>query len=205
MILEGKVGPVVAADGSDVQLRFDKTGALMVSQAHAPYQEAVARGNVYSAMSQTGCVWSVGLTAIYTGVLVSNPNGSGKVLSILAAGFSERVQPAGIQDVSLAGNFSTTEVTHSVPGVPVNLQVGNSNIGTGKWDTGATMPVAPKYLLPLIGGKVSALLSVAASISLVNIGGLIQLLPGAYCCIAAFTVGAAVGQMGAIVWEELNL
>ena len=54
MILEGKVGPVVAADGSDVQLRFDKTGALMVSQAHAPYQEAVARGNVYSAMSQTG-------------------------------------------------------------------------------------------------------------------------------------------------------
>ena len=191
-------------DGFVDRMRYGRSGDLIVSQGHGRYQEAVSRGNVFSAMSQTGCVWTVGLATTYTGVCVSNPNGSGKKLSILAAGFSERVAPAGIQDVSLAGAFSTTDVTHSVPGVPLNMQVGNSSIGVAKFDTGATLPVAPKYLLPLIAGKTSAALSTASSIALVEIGGLVEVKPGGFVIIACFTVGAAVGQMGCIIWEQFN-
>ncbi len=205
MGIEGIVGPVQLGDGSVFRGRYSKTGALLVSQTNARYQEAVQRGNVYVAMNQTGCVWSVGLTATYTGCCVSNPNGSGKILSILAAGFYEVVAPAGIQAVALAAGFSTTNVTHSVAGVPINMLIGSSAIGSGKWDTGATMAVAPSYVYPLELGKTSAALSTASGIAVNDVGGLIQLLPGAYIIIATFTATAAVGGMGAIIWEELAL
>ena len=205
MEMDGRVHVSNWPQGSMVdRLRFGRSGGLVVAQGHGMYQEAVAQGNVYSAMSQTGCIWTVGLATIYTGVCLSNPNGSGKKLSVLAAGFSERVAPAGIQDVSLAGAFSATDVTHSVAGTPVNLQIGTGSIGVAKFDTGATLPVAPKYLLPLIAGKTSAALSTASGIALVHIGGLVELKPGGFVIIACFTVGAAVGQMGCILYQEIN-
>lgn len=202
-IAEGKVGLVSLADGVASQLRFDKTGALVVTEGHGRYQEAVLRGNVYSAMNQTGCVWTVGLATTFTGLCVSNPNGSGKILSIIGAGFYEVVAPAGIQAVGLAVGYSTTEVTHSVPGTPRNMLIGGAGVGLAKCDTGATLPVAPTYVMALQTGKTSAALSTASALAHADIGGLIQLKPGAFIIICCFTVGGAAGSMGSFVWEEL--
>ena len=83
------------------------------------------------------------------------------------------------------------------------MLVGSPNAAVGLVATGATLPAAPVYLLPLIGGKTSAALSVGSSICTVDVGGLIVMAPGSYLIIACFTVGAAVGQMGCIVWEEI--
>ncbi|HUS97565.1 MAG TPA: hypothetical protein VMX97_12565, partial [Hyphomicrobiaceae bacterium] len=98
-----KVGPISAALEQKHQARSEETGAMVVTQAHGSYFEAAKRGVVFTAHSQTGCIWTVGLATTYTGVAVSNPLGSGKNLSILAAGFQEVVQPAGIQAAWLAG------------------------------------------------------------------------------------------------------
>jgi len=199
-----KVGPISAALEQKHPVRSEESGSLVVSQAHGAYFEAAKRGVVFTAHSQTGCVWTVGLATTYTGVAVSNPLGSGKNLSILAAGFQEVVQPAGIQAAWLAGGYSTTAVTHSVPGVPVNMLLGGA-IGVGKFDTDATLPVAPSILIPLTVGKISAVLSTSAGPILTHVKGLVCVPPGGFVIVAAFTVGAAVGQYGCIVWEEVPI
>ena len=204
MKAEGRVGEISAATGSVNPLVTDTIGSLLVAQGAGDYATSVAKGNVYSGANQTGCVWSVGLHKTNTGLALTNPVGSGKNLVILKAGFTERVVPGGIQDVWLAGGSSTTAVTHSVAGTPRNMLVGQAAANVGLIDTGATLPDDPVYLLPLIGGKTSAALSVASTICVVDVGGLIVMAPGSFVIIATFTVGAAVGQMGCIIWEEID-
>ena len=204
MQADGRVGEIKAALGSVNPLVTDKMGSTLIAQSSGAYATAVKKGNVYSGANQTGCIWTVGLATTNTGLALTNPVGSGKNLIILKAGFSERVAPAGIQDVWLAGGSSTTAVTQSVPGTPRNMLVGAPNAAVGLVATGATLPAAPVYLLPLVGGKTSAALSVSSTIAIVDVGGLIVMAPGSYLIIATFTVGAAVGQMGCIIWEEVD-
>ena len=180
---------------------IDSEQRLVVTSSFADYAQ---KGNVYSGANQTGCVWTVGLATTNTGLCVSNPIGSGKILSLLAAGFSERVQPAGIQDAWIAGGYhASTDVAAGVAGTARNMKLGSA-AGVGKVWTGATLPVAPVYLFPIATGKVSALLSVASSPGLIRIDGLCAIPPGGFVIIATFTVGAAVGQMGALIWEEVD-
>lgn len=206
MIGELVVGNQNVADGSTIDARAGKNGQQISDQAHGRYREAVSRGNVYVGMNQTGCVWTVGLATTYTGMCVSNPLGSLKSLSLLAAGFQEVVAPAGIQAVWLAGGkHGSTNVVAGVAGTPLNMLVGSGNTPVGKCWTGATLPVAPDILLPLQTGKTSAALSTASTTAWSDLNGLIEVLPGAFVIIACFTVGAAVGQYGCIVWEEIAI
>lgn len=206
MISELVVGANVArvADGATVDARCGKGGELIIGHAYGRYHEAVSRGNVYVGANQTGCVWTVGLATTYTGMCVSNPLGSGKNLSILAASFAEVVAPAGIQMVYLAGGkHGSTNVVAGVAGIPLPMLVGSGNTPVGKCWTGATLPVAPDILLLLQTGKTSAALSTTSTTAWSDVGGLIEVMPGGFVILGCFTVGAAVGQYGCIIWEEI--
>lgn len=168
------------------------------------FAEAAMRGNCFSGANQTGCVWTVGLATTNTGMCVSNPIGSGKILSILAAGYSEIVAPSGIADAWIAGgHHASTNVVAGVAGTARNLKLGGA-AGVGKVWTGATLPVAPDYLFPIINGHTSAALSTSGQPGLVRIDGLVSVPPGGFVIIANFTVGVAVGAKGAILWEEID-
>jgi hypothetical protein len=198
-----RTGVIKSSSGATNMARGGLDGTLMADTTHGRYQEAVLNGNVYSASNQTGCIWTVELATTYTGLCLSNTLGSGKALSILAAGWSERVAPGGIQDVWLAGGSSATAVTHSAAGAARNMLVGSSNASVAKVDTGATLPAAPVYLMPLVAGKVTAALSLTSYVATIDVGGLICLLPGSFLIIATFTVGNTAGQMATIIYEEL--
>lgn len=194
----------VSADERDI--KSTPEGMILAALGHGKYREAASRGNVYSAMNQTGCVWTVELATTYTGLAVSNPINSNKRLSILAAGYLEVVAPTGIAAISLAGGYhASTNVIAGVAGTPQSMLVGNAAAAVGKCWTGATLPVAPVYLLPLIAGHTSGALSTAAARILTAIDGLVEVLPGGFVIIANFTIGVAVGGLGAIVWEEIDL
>lgn len=172
--------------------------------AAAGFADSVANGNCFSGANQTGCVWTVGLATTNTGLCVANPIGSGKVLNLLAAGYSEIVAPAGITDAWIAGGYhASTDVALGVAGVARNLKLGGS-AGVGKVFTGATLPVAPVYLFPIMTGHTSAALSTSAAPGLILINGLCQIPAGGFVIIANFTIGVAVGAKGAILWEELD-
>lgn len=199
-----KVGRLFKAFGVNL-LTSTPEGDLLAAQGHGKYNAAVMTGNVYSATSQTGVVLTVGLATTYTGVCLSNPNGSGKALSILAVGFSEVVAPTGIQTAFLAAGYSTTDVAHTVAGTPVNMRLGRAISCAGKMDTGATLPVAPKYVMTLTSGHTSAALSTANCLAMQEVGGLCILDPGGFAIIAGFTIGVAVGCYGCIIWEEIDI
>lgn len=59
-----KVGPVAYQDGDENQLRGDKTGALVIGDAHGEMYEEAARGNVWTistALAGVSPVTSVGI------------------------------------------------------------------------------------------------------------------------------------------------
>lgn len=203
--MQTKVRGIDSVSSDERDIKATPSGALFVQQVHGRYHEAVRSGRVYVVANQTGCIWTVGLATTYTGICLTNPIGSDKVLSILKAGFFEVVAPAGIQAVYLAGGFNaTTAVTQSVAETPLSMLVGRVANGVALGATGATLPTAPKLLLPLQTGKTSAALSTASTLATADVDGIIEVLPGGYVIVACFTVGAAVGQYGAIVYEEID-
>jgi hypothetical protein len=201
-----KIGRLIRGSGTN-PLQANQEGDVFVGQGHGKYHAAVMSGNVYVAMNQTGVVLTVGLATTYTGLVVSNPNTSSKVLSILAAGFNEVVAPVAIQAGFLGVGNSVTDVVHSVAALTYNMLVGSGNSSVAKADTGATLPtlVTPYYALPLTVGRTAGGLGAGAGPALTEIGGMIVLKPGSYAFIAGFSAGAAVGTYGCIVWEEIAI
>ena len=192
------------AAGVGLPVLVDSLGELVNNGGDGRFAYAVRQGRCYYGANQTGCVWTVGLATTNTGLCVSNPIGSGKILSILAAGYSEIVAPAGIADAWIAcGYHASTNVAAGVAGAAINLKLGGSD-GAGKVWTGATLPVAPTYAFPLMTGHTSGALSTAAAPGLILIDGLVQVPPGGFVIIANFTIGVAVGAKGAILWRELD-
>ena len=203
MQIEGIVGLTNVASGAKTAIRQDRDGSMLVAPSDGQFAAAVRQGNCYSGANQTGCVWTVELATTYTGLCVANPIGSGKILSILAAGYSEIVAPTGINDAWLAtGYHASTNVVAGVAGAARNLLVGGAAGSATVW-TGATLPVAPTYTLPIQTGHTAAALS-GGSPCLQIINGLIQIPAGGFIIIACFTIGVAVGAKGAILWKETN-
>jgi len=182
----------------------DNSGYLYSKPVGSPWYKN--RSNIYIAANQTGCVWTIGLATTYTGLCLSNPLGSGKNLSILGVSHQEVVAPTGIAAVYLAGAYHATAVVHSVPSTILRSCIGpNAAASVAKADTGATLPVAPSIMLNLTAGHTSGALSTSASPAFIPIDGLITVEPGGFIIIANFTIGVAVGQQGAIIWEEIDI
>jgi len=206
MKIEGQRGTQDLGSASFGPLRLAPDGSLATRNTSGRYYDAVQRGNVYSAANQTGCVWSVGLHKTNTGLCLSNPVGSGKNLSILYASHQEVVAPTGIAAVYLAGGYSATAVTHTTPGTIYRMNLSATSSSTvAKFDTGATLPDDPVILMNLTAGHTSGALSTSACLACVDIGGLIVVEPGGFLIVANFTIGVAVGQMAALVWEEVDI
>lgn len=85
-IFQGKVGPQQYQDGVFTFPRFSRMNASVVTDAHGHFYEAVARGNVYSAINTAARALTVSLTTT-AGLGVYNPLSSGKNLVILATAF----------------------------------------------------------------------------------------------------------------------
>jgi hypothetical protein len=168
------------------------------------FAEAVREGNCYSGANPTAVVFTVGLSATYTGLALANPIGSGKILRLLAAGWSEIKASTGISDYWIGtGYHASTNATIGSEITATNLRVGGS-LGVGKVLDDSQFPVNPTYAFPIMTGHTSAALSTSAAPGLVRIDGLVALPPGAFAAIINFTVGVAGGGKGAILWQEID-
>lgn len=196
------VGPQVLADGAQVLPRGGRTGEVSTADAHGRYMEAVKRGNVFIAHNVAAQAVSVALATTYTGLVLSNPLGSGKDLVLLGAQFAITVAEVAIASQHLIGGYSaTTSVTHTTPLAAPGIQnayLGGGNAPVGKVDSAATIPT-PNYLLPLRSGFTAGALGGPGMGLIVDLGGLIIVPPGGFVAIGALT---AVTGFGALVWEE---
>lgn len=159
-------------------------------------------GNMYHANGLSVTLSALSTTA--TGLILSNPFGSGKNLVIAEIRFQPSTAPAGASVVYLAVSpaVSTTAVTHTTPAVIHNaLTTGsNVNVGVAKADTSATTVGTPVMLRAL--GSVVAASSVTPDAYVDYTNGQIIVVPGSSVQFA-YTTTAAVGH-ASITWAEVD-
>lgn len=191
-------------DGSENILRGGRTGEGIVSAAHGRYFEASYRGNVYCGGNTAAQATSTS-SATATGLILTNPLGSGKYLSILDITVGVGAVVAAAFEVGLFANVNVlaAAVTQTTPITPRNALLGSSLIGVGLLASAATLPAAPIHIRTLLAsGWVTA---TAQSMEVVKdeVGGAISLLPN-----TAVSIQSVVGTqscISSITWEEVSI
>ena len=199
---QGRVGPATFADGSPCQERMDKTGAQVTTDGHGRYNEAVYRGNVFIAATQAAVTFSAGLTTTTcVGLILSNPPGSTKNLSLLQVEFTNTGTVVGTVGIS-AFPYSATAIPHTTALTPVNALLGSSVNPVGKADSGSTStPSTPVVVKPLFT-VLTTNTAVSGAACLYDLGGSIIIAPGT--AIGVLASAAVTGFVGA-TWEEIPL
>jgi len=203
--VSGQVGPQTVADGVTTQpFRQGKGSEVIMQQLHGRYAEQVYRGNVFIAASQAVATTTVGLATTYTGLALSNPVGSGKIISLLFVSLMQSViQATQPEAYSIATGFNAaTDVTHTTPVTPRCALVGSSISPVGKADSSATLPTAPFYSL-FLGETASA--TTQPGTIVVDVNGAIGLLPGGYAIFATPAQASVAGMWFSYIWEEMPL
>lgn len=208
----GKGGPQPTTDGTPGLLRLGKDGAECTQDAHARYQEAVYRGNVYYANNTAAQALSVA-SSTYTGLVISNPVNNLFNFVMLEAIFAGTIVETGIGAIVLGWGSSQTA------GVPLVLTTGNSSgptgvsakIGGSQKSTalvGASCTfavlgaaAAPTILRPLQGIQWITAVSQANLYVKDEIAGSLILTPGSTLCIEAITT--ATTGLAYFSWEEI--
>ncbi len=203
------VGPTSGTDGSSpASVRYDRTGAQVVTQAHGKYFESSVRGKLFAA-SETGSGTAPGTTVSTTAALVLyNPQGSGIVLAIKKRAvtyFSGTLGTGTMFDCGL-GNATQTAPSGGTALVTRSLCIGNAAAGVGLARVGATV-VAPLvlwpafYLAPELASSVTA-----PQNGTEDIDGAICVLPGCtYQMQAVAAAGTSPLICPAVMWEEVPI
>lgn len=192
------VGIQNVTDGAIVTHRGGRSGESIVAQLHGAYYETASRKNFFTAANQAAQAISVALTTTYTGLVLSNPAGSGVNIVPGFVGFAPSVAPAAVATIGLIGNFITTGLTvHTTPITPNCTFLEGVTAPKGKVDSAATLPNAPVWLQHLF--LVFSTLS-GQSNTLIDLKGAYIIPPGGYIAIGALT---AVTGLGSMSWEEV--
>lgn len=204
MQVEGRVGPIIAADSGLQPFRLDRTGAQVVTDAHPRFGEAALRGTLFSVASQAVATTTVGLATTYTGLVLSNPVTSPVNLVLIRATLMQSViQATQPEAYAIAYGYSpNTNVTHSTPATPQPTRIGSGATPSAKADTSATLPVAPLY-----GEFVSQTSTATAQPTQASIlfDGSTVLLPGAYALWVTPAQASVAGMWFSFLWEEVAI
>lgn len=144
MKIRTKVGEKFIADGGDDELKQMWFGDLGVSQILPQHSEMSIRGKIFNA-AVSGVTSTVGLNTTYTGLIITNPQGSNRLVIPLYIGFAQSVINAAVNAFGvLAGFNAATAVTHTTPVVPTAAYLGG-NTPVFLADSAATLPTAPTW------------------------------------------------------------
>jgi len=190
--------------GSQPNLRSGGLSDLIVSEFMARYSESTYRRQNFSAANQAAVATTAGLATTYTGLVLSNPLGSGFNLHLNKLGFASVVAQTSALAVGLMVGFSaTTNVTHTTPVTPRSNFYGVGVAGVGLVDQSATLPVAPTVQAIFGVVDTGAITTVTQSgLGLIDLEGSIVLPPGAYVAVYTSAASAAASVLASIGWQE---
>jgi hypothetical protein len=202
LVAEVQVGPRYELEGSENLLRSGRTAELIIGDGHGKYHEATSRGNVYVGGNTAAQAVTVA-TTIATGLCLTNPLGSGKMISILDIEVSIAAAVAAVFQVSLFANLNVlaAAVTQTTPITPRNALLGSALAPVGLLASSFTLPASPTCILPLLAsGWVTGTAQSQLNLK-EEIGGAITLLPN-----TAVSIQSIVGTpsiIGSFTWEEI--
>lgn len=199
-------------------LRGDLTGALVTTDAHARYQEAVLSGNVWIGANPAGTPVATqgSLSATTPPLTLLNPINSPVNLVLWEFQFSQTAIVAGVVNICLAYNMLGITGVATYPLTVTNAQVTNALLAMGQ-PQGATAvqnqgawgqcyrvctlnaaPVAFRYPFNQSGSSALTMMN-----SVDHIDGAIVIPPG--IAISVQSITTAITVMCAFVWEEIPI
>lgn len=202
LVMKGRIGPGSGQDSGEDTIRLGRTLEQIVSDAHGRYYEAVVRGNVYCAANSAAQATSTA-NATATGLILTNPVGTGKVLSILDIVVGVGAAVAAAFEVGLFANINplAAAVTQTTPITPRNALLGSANVGVGLAASSATLPATPTHIRTLLASGWVTATAQSQEVAKDEVAGAIALLPG-----TAVSIQSIVGTqsvIASITWEEI--
>lgn len=189
--------------GATPTLALGKQGEVFVSELQGRFYSLAYAGKVFGSATQANTTLS-SLSGTYTGLVITNPWGTGVNLALLTCAIAMASAPAGISTIHHEAAFpplSKTAVTQGTPSVVYNALVGNAAIGAGLAATAASLPIAP-VAIRQIGLGVNATGSTTTfGYNVDDISGMIILEPGTYCGLGYLTT--AMNVMASYHWAEI--
>ena len=204
MLNEILVGVQSVNDGTVTKARGGKQGDQIISGYHGPYYEQTYRGKGFHVASTVVETTSVGLNTTYTGLVLSNPITSPVNLVINKASVGQSVlQATQPEAYFLATGFNaTTNVTHTTAlTIRTNL-IGSGLTSQATADRSAALPTAPFYTMFVTQTAENASDS---TVGVVDIGGSIILMPGAYILWVTPAQASVAGMWFSFMWEEVPI
>lgn len=189
--------------GSQGPLRGGNTAEAIVSKYLPDYSQIAFDGNSYGAANQAAQAITVGLAAVYTGIGLYNPAGSGVILVPISVKYALSVAPAAIATLGLMAALvaKPSDITLTTKLNVQSTQIGSGRTGQGVPFSSVTFATVPTWIDELIDGFTAAALP-APQNGPIDLRGKWALYPGSAMAIGALT---AVTGLGAIVWAEVPL
>ena len=166
---------------------------------------------VFTASNVAAQAVSVALTTVYTGLCISNPIGSGKILEVIGGQYAVSVAEVAIATQHLlAGGSSTGVITHTTPLAAPGIQraligqgagVASSSVGSvANVDSACTL-VNPYYHSATRGGFTAGAFGGPGTGGLIDLEGLVYVGPGGWVAWGALT---AITGFGSFIWREID-
>lgn len=202
MILQGNQGQVGKQTGQNINVGLGELSELLITELMPRYAEQAYRGNLFVAALQAAtAVTNLATTA--TGLILSNPAGSGKNLWIVDICVQQAVAAAAaIDSVVLAANVNpiATATAHTTPLVVRPALLGGSGTPAGLADSAATLPVAPVVVRSLYAPSISATATTAVPPFVMDpVDGKLGIAPG---CTVSLSATTAISVLASITWME---
>lgn len=216
---EGQVGPRYMSDGGNTEWRQERTGGLVVTQAHGAMGEAAQRGKLFSGMTAPGGTTIVAANVSPVGAAAAsilslyNPVGSG-VLAVVHRLIIQNISGTpGATAMTLDAAFN--QVITATPNnggtagaYPANhMAGGNSGTCIAYTQTNLTGAAAQTYFR-LLGHVAFATALAATTPNMVKIElleGEIALGPGSIISLSAGATGTSHIVAASFTWEEVPL
>lgn len=165
------------------------------------FLEHARLGNMFTACS-AGAVTLSTVNATCTGLSLSNPAGSDKLLVVKSVSFTPSTAPAGASVVGIAVHtaLSETATTHTTPMVVHNAIAGRGQSAVGKADASSTLASTPLWWRPM--GSVVAGSSITPTKYKEELNGDLIIPPGGAMSLSYLTT-AAVG-IASVTWVEID-
>lgn len=169
------------------------------------YEQFCKAGQIFSAANQSAKTFTLFGNTTATGLLISNPTGSGKILSILALGFEKAaVASAQFEDLVISAGAMGASYAHTNALTPKNNSIGHAATPVGLVDDSATLTAAGVIMAPFLVPSISATAAVAIPPpALVMIDGLWTIQPGSFLQIAAGFTNTVSG-IASVHWREIE-
>lgn len=209
------IGPkgYAANGGAFTTLRGGHFGELIVNNAGGQYCEAANNAELFCGANQSAVALTAALATTYTGLVLSNPTGSGKRLSLVSAGISANAVASAATSFGLIGGGSAAGIaTHTTP-VGVTLYgsciCGPNTTGdsgsAGRLDAAATLVGTPRWLAMFgMAGTVATSSDGFVFSGLFDIGEQFCVDPGGYIAIGASAANTAAYFLS-MTWRERTL